>query len=126
VLWQQVIGEIGELLLFGRRPSLARTAETGEALAGVRIERHLAHLAIADDVDAGVHLLRNAIADRLTDSFGKDCAVLVSSAHQLEQVRRPGQAARVCGEDAFGAALHSAMHRKGDGLFEGQRSATLN
>src|SRR5207253_2216357 len=102
-LWKHTPLHLGR-----HRPRLA--VEAGQTLGDVRRKTDTAHLAVAGDVDARLALPLDHRADGRVDQLG--CArasvhlALIASLHQVQNLPRTGQAARMRGEDARGAALH--------------------
>ena len=80
------------------------------AVADVGRIRRLAHLAVADDVDAGRRLLCDAVFYRLRgrvlEGLRVDGVAFFAAEDDVDQRLRPRQAAGVRGEDAVGAGLH--------------------
>ncbi len=93
-------------LLGGARVGL----DAGDAMADVGGVGRLAHLAVADDVDAGRDLLRDDIVDGLCglglEHRGVDTLALLLGDDEIDQRLRPRQAAGVRGENAIGAGFH--------------------
>ena len=71
----------------------------------------LAHLAVADDVDAGLDLLGDHLVDRPgglgLERRGVDELALFPVEHEVDQRMRPRQAAGMRGENALGAGFHA-------------------
>ena len=96
-------------LLGGARIGL----DAADAVADVGGVGRLAHLAVADDVDAG----RDLKADDLLDGArgfglerrGIDGAALLAAEDQVDQGLGPRQAAGVRGEDAIHAGFHMRL-----------------
>jgi hypothetical protein len=83
------------------------------ALHHVIAETDLAHLAVGDDVDAGLALLANRFRDRLGDA-GLELALidglLVDDVpHHAREVGRPGQAAGMRGLNPIGVPFHGVL-----------------
>jgi hypothetical protein len=77
--------------------------EAAVALPDVGAEAGLAHLPVADDIDADLALLGHHLLDGDLDArieLGSiDLLAVHAGPHQLHQLRRPRQAARVRGHD---------------------------
>ena len=110
---QVVVGR-GEFERIARRGAEAGWAvdllEAGEPRPRIGHPVDLAVLAVADDVDPGVGLLRHHVRDGAADA-GIEGRLVVGLAEllgveQRDQVGRPRQAAGVRGQDAVRAALH--------------------
>src|SRR2546425_5315048 len=90
--------------------TLFRSLEPFEPLAHVSEEAGLRLLAVADDIDAGLHLLPHALGDRAFHALVVGSLVVGETRHlrlhQVEQVPGPRQAADVGREDAIDASLH--------------------
>ena len=95
-------------VLIDERPALA--PEAVQPVFGVGGIARLAHLAIIDDVDAGLDLLfddgRHRRADAGPQSRRIDRHTLLFGEHRAHEVLRPRQAAGMGRQEAFGAALH--------------------
>src|ERR1700675_1962903 len=87
--------------------------DSAKPLASVGGEIALRLFAVVHDVDAGVDLLPDALADGAADPRGKGRLVvglaLVPGDQHVAQVVRPRQTAGMCGQDPPGAALHGAL-----------------
>ena len=93
-----------------RNPSLAGAAEARQALAGVRVERDLAHFTVADDVDASLYLLGGDIQHGLPHALFEFFRTRLSRdvrPQRAEQCRRSWQATGVGGEDAILTRFHT-------------------
>ena len=110
VLRQQVLAQVREHGFFGRRSSLAGSAEARKALAGVRVERDFAHFTVANDVDTSLHLpggdIQHGLPHALFEFLRRRLSVEVRP-QRGEQRRRAGQAAGMGGEDAILTRLHT-------------------
>ena len=88
-------------------------AETSQPLGHVGGVARLAHLAVADDVDAGRLLALDHFAHRAAHAVGEhaliDLAPFLFGEHQLDQLLGPGEAAGVRGQDAIDAAFHELL-----------------
>ena len=109
--------------------------EPAQAVADVRGVADLAHLAVADDVDAGVDLVSHAVSHgRIQQAVvlgAVDLLAAVLGEHELDQLGRPRQAADVGGQDArhqiSSRTVSTASGGAGRGLFlAGPRSATAS
>jgi hypothetical protein len=91
------------------RPETFALFQTVQPRRRVGDEARLGHLAVADDVEAGIDLLAHAIFHRAAYPFRIglliDRVAVHARQHQLEQIVRARQAADMGGQDAFGAAL---------------------
>jgi hypothetical protein len=105
-------GRLGKVRPVGAALHRALPAEAGEALAHVGRVADLALLAVVHHVHARVGLLLHDVpggaahAGREGGGVGRGARV-----HRLqhgEEIRGPGEAARVRGEDAVDAALHAS------------------
>jgi hypothetical protein len=85
--------------------------DAGHAVADIGRVRRLAHLAVADHVDAGRHLARRHLVDRACrlglEGAGIDGAALFARKDEIDQRLWPRQAAGVGGEDAVGRPFHA-------------------
>ena len=121
------------LVVLGKIPGLAGVGERAravalpllqavEALRCVGNETRLAHLAIADDIETGIHLLPHAVGDGVTDSRGislfVDRLAVHLVEHHFEQIVRPRQAADVGRQNAIGAQFHYPVPLRIDGGVE--------
>src|SRR5260370_360985 len=90
------------------KPAVA--AEAVEPVLDVGGVARLAHLAVIDDVDAGLDLLLDDRRDRVADArFERrrvDRDAFLLGEHRPDQRLGPGQAAGMCGQEPPGAALH--------------------
>ena len=115
--------ELRELLEQARKlhqvlPGLARrvAGEAGEAVRDVGGVADLAHLAVADHVDAGRDLLLHDCLDGIGDDRAaaggvvRDLAVLAREQHIGDRLRAR-QAADMRGENALGAGPHQPAQR---------------
>jgi hypothetical protein len=89
--------------------------EAAEAIVDVRDEARLAHLAVADDIDAEIGLLLDDRCDglrhaRAVAGFVDRLAALTGGACR-DEIGRPRQAADMGGQDAIGALAHEAFSR---------------
>jgi hypothetical protein len=104
------LGKVGEILVDER---VALAAEAGEAILDVGRVARLAHLAVVDDVDARGHLLLHDLLDRRRDARVErrhvDRDALLAREHRADEIFRPGQAARVGGQESLGASLHDVF-----------------
>ena len=77
--------------------------EAAEAVADIGRVADLAHLAVADEVDPGLHLAPDAIAHRLADHAVVSCPVdrlaAVLGEHELDDLLGPRQASDMGGCD---------------------------
>ena len=119
----EIPAPVGEVRV---RQQVAADHDVAALFGGARVRRHagdampdigrvgrLAHLAVADHVDAGRDLLRDDIVDRLGDlrfeSGRVDGVALFLAQHEVDQRLRPRQAAGVGGEDAVCAEFHAGV-----------------
>ena len=113
-----VLGEGVDLDLPGRRhqPLARRGVETPEPVLDVGQEADLAELAVGDDVQARLDLLRHHLGHRARHAPGVGVGVVGAAVlllpHHLQQVERPGEAADVGGQDPVGAAVHVYSPRR--------------
>jgi hypothetical protein len=89
----------------------------GDAVPNIGRVRRLAHLAIADRVDAGGDLPRHHVLDRAR-RLGFEGAVvhrapLLACEHKIDQRLRPRQAAGMGGENAVGRSFHELLLLRG-------------
>ena len=114
VLDEQLVDDVGKLAEIGR-DELRAIGEAGVALHHVVAEADLAHLAVGDDVDAGLALLADHLDDGLLHPRGElvlvDRLFVEQIPHHAREVRRPRQAAGMGGENAVGAPLHRSLPR---------------
>jgi hypothetical protein len=77
-------------------------------------ESDLAHLAVADDVNACLELLVDRVRDGLGRALGElrliDWPALCALVDHLGKVVRTRETPRVCGQNAARAALHGTHH----------------
>ena len=87
--------------------------DAADAVPNVGGIGRLAHLAIADDVDAGFDLRRDNVVDRLRrlgfERLCIDSRAGLTPENKVDQRLRPGQAARVGRQDAVGRSLHATL-----------------
>ena len=104
--------EVGEVLV---DEGVAGAAEAGEPVLDVGGVARLRHLAVVDDVDAGLDLLLDDLGHRRAHARGErrriDRHALLLGVHHADEIVRPRQAAGVGGEEALGAAFHRASSR---------------
>jgi hypothetical protein len=114
--------EVREVLVL---EGIALAAETAQAILDVGRVARLAQLAVVDDVDTRRDLLADDVGHRRLDARVQRRAVdghaLFLGEHHLDEVGRPRQAARVGGEESFGAALH---RRLPDGFWQSYHCGT--
>ena len=88
-----------------------------DAMTDVGGVGRLAHLAVADDVDAGRDLLGDDLIHRLggrgLELRGVDRLALFAAENEVDQRLRPRQAAGVRGENSVGAGFHVRQFRIG-------------
>jgi hypothetical protein len=112
-----VLGEVGHFAPRAWRLTgpVRHRLEAGQPLGEVGGEPALALLAVVDHVEAGLHLTADALLDRRGRAGFERVlvvgAVVLLGAHQLDQVVRPGDAARVRGQDPVCARLHGESLR---------------
>ena len=101
--------EAGKRLQVARRAALAVALEAGDAVLDVGGVADLAHLAVADQVHAGLHLPRHHVVDRMREDGLRIRLRFALLPAEDEVGDRLGtrQAAHVRGEDAVGAGVHS-------------------
>ena len=91
---------------------MALAAEPVEPVLDVGGVARLRHLAVIDDVDPGLRLLRDDLGDRSGDARaergGIDRHALLLGEHHPHQILGPRQAAGMSGEKPFAAAFHGA------------------
>jgi hypothetical protein len=128
-----IFREIARLARIGEwtGPETFALFQPAQARHRVGDEARLPHLAIADDVEAGVDLLAHAIAHRVAHPFGigllVDRVAVHARQHQLEQIVRPRQAADVRGQDTFGAEFHFSIPAASAGDYGiVERAAAIN
>ncbi len=99
--------ETNEVLVDER---VARPAESVQPVLDVRGIARLRQLAIVHDVDSAGDLLLHHLPDGRANSScqgrGIDRQALLLCKHHLHEIGRPGQAARMGGEEPIDAALH--------------------
>ena len=87
-----------------RGPRDVADLEPAQPVADVCGVADLAHLAVADHVDARLDLMTHAVEDRLVEqpviALLVDRLAAILGEHQFDELRRPGQAADVGGKDA--------------------------
>ena len=120
----QVGEQLGELLELAAAAALRYAGEAGHALRHVGLEADPALLAVVADVDAGVHLRLDDMADRLVHLVGQHLGVdgfaLLLRHQQVGQLFVARQAADMGGEDAVAAEDHGVKLQT-----DGSRSLTL-
>src|SRR5262249_6801512 len=91
-----------------QRP-LSKPAEAA-AVVTQATESELRQFAIADDVDAGIDLFANDIRDSIPQPRVQLLTVNRAASHDisrhLDQIGRPIEPARMCGENPIRASLH--------------------
>src|SRR5262245_7396203 len=117
---EQLVDDLGKLAEIGG-DELGAIGEAGIALHHVIAEADLAHLAVRDDVDAGIALLADDLLDRFAHPRAQLALVhrlLVEQIpHHAGKIRRPRQAAGVGGEDTVGASFHRYLpHSRRDAM----------
>ena len=114
-----VLGEVVDLLLPRRRHPrrLHVGLEAAEAVLDVAEEADLAHLPVGHDVDAVLDLLAHPVGHGVphltVEELGVVRPTVLPLLHRVEQLGRPGQAAGMRRQDAFGAALHRVLPGRG-------------
>ena len=105
-------GEVDEILV---PQGVAGAGEPGQAVLGVGGVGRLAHLAVVDDVDAGLDLLADNLGHRGADARGQGGGIhrhaFLFGEHRPDQILRTRKAAGVRRQEAFGAALHPGRFR---------------
>ena len=104
------IGEVGEILV---HEGVAGAAEAGEPVLDVGGIARLRHLAVVDEIDAGLDLLAHHLGDRRAHARRQRRAIdrhaLLLGVHHPDEVVGPRQAAGMGGEEALGAAAHRPL-----------------
>ena len=109
VLDEQLVDDFREVAEVGGH-ELRAVGKAAVALHHVVAEADLAHLAVGDDVDAGLPLARHHVDDRLLDASLQlrlvDRLFIEEIPHHAREIGRPRQAAGMRGQDAVVAPLH--------------------
>ena len=109
ILDEQLVDDAGEGADVGCDERRA-VGEAGVALDHVVAESDLAHLAVADDVDAGLDLLGDDFGDRLLHACREldrvDRLFVELVPHHADEIVRTREAPGVRRQDTLGAALH--------------------
>ena len=115
----QVGQQLRELLELAAAAALRHAGEAGHALRHVGLEPDPALLAVVADVDAGVHLRLDDVADRLVHLVGQHLGVVrlafLLRHQQVGQLFVARQAADMGGEDAVAAENHETIAPAGVG-----------
>ena len=112
-------GKLGKLRLAGAHRRRALALEAGEAVEHVHGVVGAALLAVIDDVDAGLDLLRHDMRDRLLHRCGELglalAGLVLLGEQKLDDFGCARQAAGMGGEDARGRTFHGATLMEGGG-----------
>jgi hypothetical protein len=97
------VAEAGERVEVGRRRARdVVELEPGQAVAHVCRVANLAHLAVADEVDPGIDLVRDSVGDRCAHDALElgvvDRAAVVLSEHDVDDLLGPREATDMCGQ----------------------------